>query len=50
MHALMKHALDPEVRDRLARELGLQRAEAPAVSRRFPLDFLFRTAPQNCKR
>ena len=40
MHALMKHALDPEVRDRLARELGLQHGEAPAVGRRFVLQSL----------
>jgi isoquinoline 1-oxidoreductase beta subunit len=40
MHALMKHALGTEVRDRLARELGLPLGEAPTVSRRFMLQSL----------
>jgi len=41
MHALMKNALDPEARDRLARELGLSAVEQPpAVSRRFVLQAL----------
>jgi len=40
MHALMKHALDPDTLHRLARDLGLLGAEAPPLSRRFVLQSL----------
>ena len=37
MHSLMKQAIAPDLRDRLARRLGLRSAGVPAVSRRLVL-------------